>query len=486
MSAKLPRLAGLGLPSRKVVTAAHPAIPEHPKSKFFFDMLMSLDHDIIGQYIMPHVMPAGANSQGGVRWLSAMYEVSLSCGRPGKEEKDEGGGGEEEKDEGAGFMKRNIFHSFVMPSIEAAPPSWRYVTTNLSDYIMFGKIKSKEMLRGIVKAVHGNHGSIGLCMDFVQCGGCSWAIYGNTGQGCERVSTVNIVWDCDNYAKFLVREADGFAEARVNLRRIKLTGMDVCTHIGRTLCDSAREVVSKMGTPMCLVLKNTITNESGLDKVCKLISDCCMRRCTTVVVDEFVFMGRADREGMQPQILEAMSSSSSSRVSSSSPVTKLVIAGCSMPIGRLDSMRCAMAILKLPSLDNLEINTKHPVGRGFDSTAQLLKGFGFCMYESDKNIFHSLRKLTLSFGDSSFTSSRVIVAHDPQGVTHVDIVDNPSVSDDGSSSSGGEEEEEPVGDAVVTVPYRDDPDLAFCISHVNAPFLEVSRLVHANSLLQTP
>ena len=81
-----------------------PPKPEHPNSRFFFDMLMSLDTNVVGEYIMPHLPPITTNA--GQSLLASIVRISEDEGRS------------------AGFMNRDILWDFWVPSCKMAPSSW--------------------------------------------------------------------------------------------------------------------------------------------------------------------------------------------------------------------------------------------------------------------------------------------------------------------------------------------------------------------------
>ena len=208
MSVKLPSLKKPRM-TRKQSTNNHTNInsmasmtlAEHApnrKSKFFFDMLMSLDDNILSEYIMPMVLMSspkncGCIKEDGIRWLVTMFKTTCLSGEwwngvwgwkgeivnsitapPPRET--------------AGFMKRDIFECLVMSPIRSCPEKWSKTTISLQDYVLWGMLAGKsggkpeckvgamemEQLANIVKTMHGNNSPLGLRVEYMQCDTCRW------------------------------------------------------------------------------------------------------------------------------------------------------------------------------------------------------------------------------------------------------------------------------------------------------------------------
>lgn len=225
MSVKLPSLKKPRM-ARKQSTSNHASLnhtningmasmtlAEHApnrKSKFFFDMLMSLDDNILSEYIMPMVLMSTPDSCGcikedGIKWLVTMFKTTCLSG----EWWDGVWGWKGEivnsitvppPRETAGFMKRDIFECLVMSPIRSCPEKWSKTTINIRDYVLWGMLAGKsggkfecklgckagckseckvgamemEQLANIVKTMHGNNSPLGLRVEYMQCDTCRW------------------------------------------------------------------------------------------------------------------------------------------------------------------------------------------------------------------------------------------------------------------------------------------------------------------------
>jgi hypothetical protein len=172
------------------------------KSKFFFDMLMSLDDNILSEYIMPMVLMSSPESCGcikedGISWLVTMFKTTCLSGEWWNGVW--GWKGEMVNSittppprETAGFMKRDIFECLVMSPIRNCPEKWSRTTISLQDYVLWGMLAGKpqggtgtkfehkvgamemEQLASIVKTMHGNNSPLGLRIEYMHCESCKW------------------------------------------------------------------------------------------------------------------------------------------------------------------------------------------------------------------------------------------------------------------------------------------------------------------------
>lgn len=170
-------------------TAGINEVKKPTQSKFFFDMLMSLDPNVVGLHILPHLPKL--NTRAGVEWIVALY--SVQCGD--KSGAGAGAGQSPSLLPGAGLFGRNVLTDLIMPAVPCSPAAWGGITVEVTDYIKLlggawrkrgvaalGPPAKISDLTSLIIAVHGNRSGVGLGVGLRQCGDCMSPLEGFGGK----------------------------------------------------------------------------------------------------------------------------------------------------------------------------------------------------------------------------------------------------------------------------------------------------------------
>lgn len=120
------------------------------KSKFFFDMLMALDEDVVKEYIAPH-LPIYQD----LEWLGmVMKETKEGCGL---------------------FKETNFVHNFLIPCSSSLSSDGAVI--NMHEYVeKIGKhypefIANPDDFSHLITNIYA-HTGVGLSIEFNQCESC--------------------------------------------------------------------------------------------------------------------------------------------------------------------------------------------------------------------------------------------------------------------------------------------------------------------------
>lgn len=360
----------------------------HPKSKYFFDMLCSLYPGVVGQFILPYLPPL--NTKDGMAWFTMIHEYGNQCG----------------------LYKQNLLETVFLPAFEHAPPAWRNVTINMSEYLKWTSCINDNMdaLYNFVASVHTSCPTLGLCMDFVQCRECmipcKWCQKHESeeglNQGCITRLSNSIGFDCVQRANMFFKTG---IKCRIPMHKLAVKGVDTGTPRGIKIINSVLNTLTCMGSPKELVLDDICTKRDNLGLLVTMISNAVAKDCESVSLDNWTVIGGIMEHGayfggyIPVAIIEAVSSPN---------LKNLSVNNAALPVKKSEMRRCVRAVLKMKNLEKLTLNCKNSTN-GFDSSGIFLKTMAREMNENG-GVFSNLKDVTISFGDSSFKRSSVSIA----------------------------------------------------------------------------
>lgn len=257
------------------------------KSKFFFDMLLAMDKDVMAEYVVPHL-----NCFENLRWTARLMVH-----------------GEE-----GGLFKRSIVSDFLLPctdqSLNIMIKSSQYME-DLARGDGMQLVRTRTAFASTVDMLRIGAG-ITLGIDLTQCRECScpcmWVVNeGGTScsQSCVTRGRNVFKLNCAEYAecvKLMLLECNEPPTIAV----LQLEHLDVATPVGRHIMKTTNDIIqhnqqehARMGRPISslpltldlsdILLKSGVCEDNLL--LTKLVTTCMKQDCHTVRLNSFIVLG---------------------------------------------------------------------------------------------------------------------------------------------------------------------------------------------------
>lgn len=249
-------------------------VAEKKHSKFFFDMLLAMDRDVMSEYVMPHVFPTFGDREN-LEWLGSLLVHG----------------------EGGGLYQKSVTSDFLFPCrplISKTPLCKDSIST--TDYIEKvakadpALINTDLAFAGLVKKMYTEAGVV-LDVEFEQCAECrkfcAWGADGGYrnmhAHMCERTKTNPMGWTCVRCVEATVNLS--MMSLHVPMDRVALKSIEMSTTMGRDIVNVARMVMNNRACrsaaegPCEMQLINLCGNDKRFDRVALFIREC-MKLCT--------------------------------------------------------------------------------------------------------------------------------------------------------------------------------------------------------------
>lgn len=401
---------------------APPPPPPRKNSKFFFDMLMSIDSLVVGEYIIPRL--PNLSTLEGQNLLSAIVRAS-----------EEGA---------AGLMGRDLLWGFWVPSCREAPDAWvrepipfkAIVSMTAFHRGVHGLIKSVSE-GSIAKAIMGIGGDpMRTCIDLSvgQCTMCAMPCSGGSrvDNECYHRHSNPGGWSCLLAAQVV---SSFLREYPIPIHTMRVRGMDLATPRGgailECMADMMRHRRSLFGEgafgPLSISLSKFSMVEGNIDGLCTFIRSC-MGDCESVDIGEFrvVESSRRRRTGgrgdMGPILCTPASVFYAIQEGEAGmgpcKVRNLSISAPCVPADTMGLDAMVMSMLRMPSLQSLSFT---PCTWGEEDTTSLVfDAMKRCMDRASPMRFHELRSISISIVDD-LNQSRITTTTGVDGTQYISM-----------------------------------------------------------------
>lgn len=396
----------VSLPPSSSSTAAEPFAP--PKSKFFFDMLLAMDQDVMAEFVVPHLPPL----RDSVAWLGTL----MQHGRSG------------------GLLQRDVVSDFLMPCFAKSQRSNAHIGPISATTLLHQLSPSKEPDAVFASVLHGLHVHAGasIMLDFQQCKECTSHFHGlRSIPTCLTKKMAPMHWDCLQRAN--AARAVCMVCTNVPITDLVLRNVDTTTPIGMHIMALSRDqALRRVGgcnfsdnKSFCSIdMRGVTLREATADKFATLVN-LCMRNCRYVHMENFTFIcpntsssrsrlasTQIVSNAMPAQLIQAVAP----RWTATQPrVQSLVLKDVSF--GH-DSADVVKAIMRMHRLRHLALGSEHPP---HDIAGNMMAAFDSHFLTNPSAKFDSLVSLRLTFGTMDTMSSNMITT-DHEGTLHIDMM----------------------------------------------------------------
>ena len=290
-------LAGsaIGMPSSSNTCVAKCTKTPIPKSKFFFDMLLAMDKDVMAEYVVPHL-----GCFENLRWTAAL----MAHGEEG------------------GLYRRSVVSDFLLPctdqSLERMITSSQYMNELGRGGMQF--VQTKAAFASTVDLLRKGAG-VTFGVHLTQCRECAcpcmWVVKeGSTScsQSCVTRGMNVLRLNCAEYAEYIKLVLAACVEPPT-IAVLQLDHLDMATPVGRQIMKTAHEIIqynqdkhvlrgrSKASLPLMLdfsdiLLKSGVCEDNSL--LTKLVSTCIQQDCHTVRLNSFIVLGNTLTSRLPP------------------------------------------------------------------------------------------------------------------------------------------------------------------------------------------